>query len=161
MDIKYSFTKREYINSKVEYIFGSEDFKKRFFIGRYILTIVIFAPITFFLLKKGIGTFLMMYILMVIFLPMSVKVGLHYRVKKELKHEINEFLLSINENSISVTTNEYKLNLYWPLFNKIVESKKYIHLYNSKENISIPKKIFKNKNNKTDFINELNKHLGK
>ncbi len=92
---------------------------------------------------------------------MSVKVGLHYRVKKELKHEINEFLLSINENSISVTTNEYKLNLYWPLFNKIVESKKYIHLYNSKENISIPKKIFKNKNNKTDFINELNKYLGK
>ena len=76
-----------------------------------------------------------------------------------LEDEVNEFLLSINEVGLSIIATNYDIILYWSLFDKIVESGKYLHIYNSKEIISIPKIAFENEDTKNAFINEFNKHL--
>ncbi|SUY44914.1 Uncharacterised protein [Clostridium putrefaciens] len=157
MEIKYSLLREEYLNSKSEYTSGSENFKKRTLVNRYIVLIAIFSPFIFLGLKEGIFTFLILYIVSTTLDPILTREILSYG----LEDEVNEFLLSINEAGLSITSTNYDMLLYWSLFDKVVESSKYIHLYNSKEIISIPKIAFENEDTKNAFINEFNKHLSK
>ncbi|MBU3210688.1 YcxB family protein [Clostridium algidicarnis] len=159
MEIKYSLLREEYINSKLEYILKSKDLKKRILVERYTFPIVIFVPLVFLILKEGIFTFLILYIVSTTSDMLFTKKAISNRLEYQLNNEVNEFLLSINEAGLSITSTNYDMILYWSLFDKVVESSKYIHLYNSKEIISIPKIAFENEDTKNAFINEFNKHL--
>ncbi|MBU3197555.1 YcxB family protein [Clostridium algidicarnis] len=159
MDIKYSLLREEYINSKLEYILKSKDLKKRILVERYTFPIVILVPLVFLILKEGIFTFLILYIVSTTSDMLFTKKAISNRLEYQLNNEVNEFLLSINEAGLSITSTNYDMILYWSLFDKVVESSKYIHLYNSKEIISIPKIAFENEDTKNAFINEFNKHL--
>ncbi|SUY44993.1 Uncharacterised protein [Clostridium putrefaciens] len=159
MEIKYSLLREEYINSKLEYILKSKDLKKRILVERYTFPIVILVPLVFLILKEGIFTFLILYIVSTTSDMLFTKKAISNRLQYQLNNEVNEFLLSINEAGLSITSTNYDMILYWSLFDKVVESSKYIHLYNSKEIISIPKIAFENEDTKNAFINEFNKHL--
>ncbi|MBB6632335.1 YcxB family protein [Clostridium algidicarnis] len=159
MEIKYSLLREEYINSKLEYILKSKDLKKRILVERYTFPIVILVPLVFLILKEGIFTFLILYIVSTTSDMLFTKKAISNRLEYQLNNEVNEFLLSINEAGLSITSTNYDMILYWSLFDKVVESSKYIHLYNSKEIISIPKIAFENEDTKNAFINEFNKHL--
>lgn len=159
MEIKYSLLREEYINSKLEYILKSKDLKKRILVERYTFPIVILVPLVFLILKEGIFTFLILYIVSTTSDMLFTKKAISNRLQYQLNNEVNEFLLSINEAGLSITSTNYDMILYWSLFDRIVESGKYLHVYNSKEIISIPKIAFENEDTKNAFINEFNKHL--
>ncbi|MBU3229139.1 hypothetical protein [Clostridium algidicarnis] len=97
MEIKYSLLREEYINSKLEYILKSKDLKKRILVERYTFPIVIFVPLVFLILKEGIFTFLILYIVSTTSDMLFTKKAISNRLEYQLNNEVNEFLLSINE----------------------------------------------------------------
>jgi len=77
----------------------------------------------------------------IIFFPIFDKEMLINKIKKQLKYKTYKFSVSLNDNGIEYATYDYKVKLNWPSVTGIVETDRYLHVYNdSKEEIFIPKK---------------------
>jgi len=79
------------------------------------------------------------------------------KIKKQLKYKTYKFSVSLNDNGIEYATYDYKVKLNWPSVTGIVETDRYLHVYNdSREEIFIPKKAFNNVDDLKNFIQKLN-----
>jgi len=100
--------------------------------------------------------YLEVYILFIILFPTIYKEGLLKKIRKKVKYTIYKFSVTLDDNGIEYATYTYRINIKWSSVTGIVETDRYLHVYtDSKEEIFIPKKIFKNDEEKNQFITEL------
>ncbi|MEQ8197515.1 MAG: YcxB family protein [Clostridiaceae bacterium] len=157
INIQYELSKAEFIEGKAENKKKCKDYKKRMFILNYVVSFMTSATITF-AKNADIFYFTKSYILLIVILTIINKKSLQIVIKGQAKHEIYKVSVNLSDKGIMLVTDNRKVILSWQLFLRIVETDQYIHIYtDSKNDIFIPKKAFINEDDKTMFIEQLNK----
>lgn len=170
MEIKFKLREEDYINFNIDHAKKSASLKKNLMLQR-VMGPIIFLAFPFLIKKQTeipmwywITIFSITSIVWFVFYPRYFNWRMKKSVRKMLKEGSNKNLFSerkikILETGILETTSIGETNLKWDQIDKIEETDDYIYIYISSISAHIiPKRIFKNENEKQIFLKEILKY---
>lgn len=146
MKIEYRFTKKDFIDGRIDNHYSSNHF---LFIKISSIYILPFAIMYYFLKLFNItNVFLSLtsYIFIILVAGVLFK-NKKARILKKVKdnnHEYFEVTWKPNEDGLHMIQNKFNVSLDWNSITNIVEKPNYIHIYNNRDiPVFIPIKAFK------------------
>lgn len=168
MKIDFQLTVEDYIEFNTEFIKSSETMKKSMFIYRYVVSLMflvapfVFSRITEIPFLFWMGSFVIAYILWVVFYPRRIIKITEKRILKMLEEADNsEFIgeqsLSLTEDGIEKKSKVSEQKIDWISVQRITETKNLIIVYVSAVSAYIiPVRFFSSAEEKDEFLEILN-----
>lgn len=158
MEIRFKYTKEEWIESRKNYLFLSKTITKFHILILFLITIFIAGYTTVFEIKTLNIILIIMDVLLIIVYIYLYFVQPTYIFDKTKKYH-SEYRLSFLENEIRFETDEIQSSLSWNTYSSYLENEKYIFLLQGKINyVMIPKRVFNGETEK-EFMELINTKL--
>ena len=168
MKIDYQLTKQDYIDYNIYHMSHSDTIRRSLFGQRYLISII-FLIMPFMLIKISdihlwywLSTFIIVYILWIIFYPKYLRWYIIRRISRMLDEGKNVDMLGdhsflLTEDGVIDITNFSESKNNWNVIENIVVTREHIFIYiNAVMAYIIPIRAFININQKNEFINTLN-----
>ena len=172
MDIEFELLEKDYINFNIDHAKKSSSLKKSI-LSQRILGPIVFMLIPFILrlytsipLSYWLTIFAIASVLWVMFYPKYFNWEMGRRVKKMLNEGNNENILirrtiSISKEGLLEKSAIGESKVKWSQVDKVEETEEYIYIYISSISAHIiPKRVFRDENEKRLFIKEIEKYHG-
>lgn len=173
MELKFELLEEDYINFNIDHANKSPSLKRNvtfirilgpvtFLIAPFIVIKFSEIPLWYWMTLFGITS-----IIWIVFYPRYFDWEMRRRIKKMLKEGKNESLfkerkISLTDEAIIETSSSSQSSTIWSKIDRIEETDRYIYIYNSSISAYIiPKRVFKNNKEKTNFLEEVSKERRK
>lgn len=171
IELEFELSEKDYISYNLDHARTSPTIKRSIMFQRF-LGPVMFLIVPFVIKRKTtipmlfwLSLFGIVSIIWVVFYPRYVNWEMGRRLTKMLKEANNKNLLSnrrliISENGVSVWDKSGESHVDWDSVTKVENTNDYIYIYVSSVSAHIiPKRVFKDENEKQMFIKELSKYI--